>query len=121
MQSIAYNLLDYFKWSRDCRNQLLHDELYLAGLAGREGVLYLSKRLKKASPDLGYMNFSLEELRQIADLIRLVTVQSLELRLYITYHGQPAGKIPRHLQPYVPQALPKALQIPKALVLTPRP
>ena len=60
-------------------------------------------------------------IEEIADLIRVGQNRSLDMRLYITYHGQPVDKIPRHLRPYVPQALPKKLQIPQSLTRTPRP
>ena len=89
-----HNLLQYFQWCRDCCNHLLRASLYPPSLGGHAGRIYLVKRINKLSEELGYVNFSLEELRDIADKIRAGVVNCINIRFYLIYRGQPSGKIP---------------------------
>jgi hypothetical protein len=67
---LVENLLDYFQWCRNCRNQILHAEQYPPSFGGDPETLYLIKRVGKQSPKSGHMKFKLSRLRFIADKIR---------------------------------------------------
>lgn len=114
------NMVAYFAWCRNCRNQILHAELYPASLGGKKGVLYLTKRLSKQSPQSGYMRFKLRKLRYIADRIRKGVVQCAEIHLYLSFHGYPTNTIPQEMRVYA-RTLPKKLRIPQTLALDPHP
>jgi hypothetical protein len=114
------NLLDFFNWCRDCRNQILHAEVYPVGLGGNRELLHLAKRGRKPDRSYAYMKFSLEQLRFIADKTREGIVQSAEIQLHLSYRGTPIEKIP---SPYKPFAAgpPKPLKIPKRIEPTETP
>jgi hypothetical protein len=57
------NLVLYFKWCRDARNNLLHAEHYPASLGGNPAFLYLIKRTGRQSSKSSYMKLSLDNLR----------------------------------------------------------
>lgn len=109
------NLLDYFDWCQHCRNQLLHAERYPATFA-KDDVLYLTKRIDKASPISGHVELTLKEIRDIAEKIRAGVLLCADLSLYLRYGGVPRDKIdPRYL-PYA-ERLPAKLDVPERLEL----
>jgi hypothetical protein len=114
------NLLEYFHWCRNCRNQILHAEQYPPAFGGGEDVLYLIKRVGKQSPKSGYMKFSLERLRFIADKIRVGVVHAAELHLYLRFRGKRISELP-HIYRTAPPSLPEKLRIPKHLTLAATP
>ena len=119
--ALMENLLDYFRWCRDCRNQLLHAERYPPSFGGDRGLLYLTKRIGKQSPKPGYIKISLERLRFIADKMREGIVRSAEMHIYFRYRNLPREKIPEMYHPCVFDPLPEKLHVPETLKLSPRP
>lgn len=109
------NLLDYFDWCQHCRNQLLHAELYPATF-GKDNVLYLTKRIDKASAESGHVELTLEEIREIAEKIRGAVVLCADLSLYLRYGGVPRDKIDPKYLPYA-ERLPAMLDVPQRLEL----
>jgi len=114
------NLLAYFRWCRDCRNHILHAERFPPSLGGNPAFLYLVKKMGKQSPKYGYMKFSIERLRYIADKIRKGVVQSAEIHLHLRVRGQPVEKVSAPYKPYV-SGPPAALEIPKYIEPTEKP
>jgi hypothetical protein len=109
------NLLDYFDWCQHCRNQLLHAERNPVTF-GKDDVLYLTKRIDKASSQSGHVELTLGEMRDLAENIRAGVVLCAELSLYLRYGGIPRSKIdPRYL-PYA-EKLPTKLDVPQRLEL----
>jgi hypothetical protein len=115
--ALIENLLEYFQWCRNCRNQILHAEQYPAAFGGDKNTLYLIKRLGKQSPKSGYLKFKLSTLRSIADQTRSGVVQAAELHLYLRFRGQPDSEIAREFS----ASLPEKLSVPKHLTLSPTP
>jgi hypothetical protein len=114
------NLLEYFQWCRNCRNQILHAEQYPAAFGGDKNTLYLTKRVGKQSPKSGYLKFELQTLRSIADQIRAGVAQAAELHLYLRFRGQSPSEIPRFYREF-PASLPEKLSVPKNLTLSSTP
>jgi hypothetical protein len=115
------NLVLYFKWCRDARNNLLHAEHYPASFGGNPAILYLIKRAGKQSSKSGYMKLSLDSLRSIASKIRAGIVQSASINIYLRTRGLPSAKIDRQLRPYANEPLPTPMTIPKPLRLSATP
>jgi len=76
------NILDYFQWCRNCRNQLLHAERYPPSFGGDTDLIYFVKRLGKQMKKTGYMKLSVRHLRYIADRIHAGVVQCATIHLY---------------------------------------
>jgi hypothetical protein len=112
------NLLDYFDWCQDTRNQILHAERYPATF-GSDDVLYLIKPLEKGSTESGHFEFTLDELRDIAVKMRLGVVQCAEICLYVTHDGGgPLEQIDVKYRRFA-ERLPAKLDIPEKLRLAP--
>jgi len=112
------NLVAYFKWCRDARNNLLHAEHYPASFGGDPAFLYLIKRTGKQSSKSGYMKLSLAYLRSIAGKMRAGIIQSARISIYLRTRGFPREKIDRQLQAYASDPLPAPMKVPKPLRLT---
>lgn len=109
------NLMDYFEWCQNCRNQLLHAERYPASFS-KKNVLYLTKRVRKTASEYGHVALGLEEIRDIAEKTRAGVIQCAELSIYVRYGGVSLEKIdPRYL-PYA-ERLPNKLDVPPRLEL----
>ena len=121
VRELMDNLLDYFKWCRDCRNQLLHAEQYPTSIGADPAFLYLTKRIGKQSARSGYLKINLERLRFIADKMREGIVRSAEMHIHFRYRDLPREKIPEMYRPYVYDPFPEILHVPKTLKLSPRP
>jgi hypothetical protein len=119
VRELFSNLLSYFSWCRNCRNQLLHSERHPTAFFMDPDFLHLSKRIGKQSPKMGYLKLTLERIRSIADSMRKGVVQSAELHLYLRYAGTPFDSIPQTYQAFA--KLPSKLEIPKLLQLTEKP
>ncbi len=105
------NLMDFFKWSRDCRNNILHAEQYPASFWSKKDMLHLTKKTKDR--EIIYMTFGLEHLRSIADNTREGVRQTAAIKLHLRYRGTDPKDIPN---PYkASQMLPPLLKIPKHL------
>jgi hypothetical protein len=115
------NVLSYFQWCRNVRNQILHAERYPASFGADPDTLYLTKRMGKQSPQSGYMNFKLPELRSIADRIRAGIVQSATIHIHLRVRNLPIDQISPSLRIYATDPLPKPLEVPDALSLSPLP
>jgi hypothetical protein len=115
------NLLEYFKWCRNCRNQILHAENYPAGFGEDPEMLYLIKRIGKQSPKSGYMKFTVPTLRSIADKIRAGVVQSATIEIHLRYLGVPITDVREPYLAIVREPLPSKLQVPRYLELSQRP
>ena len=115
------NLVLYFKWCRDARNNLLHAEHYPASFGGNPAFLYLIKRTGKQSSKSGYMKLSLGTLRSIAGKIRAGIVQSAKINIYLRTRGLPPAKIDRQLRAYASDPLPAPMKVPKPLRLSAMP
>jgi hypothetical protein len=112
------NLLDYFNWCRNCRNQLLHSERYPAGLFRIPDTLHLIKAGGKKSKNR-YMKLKLSTLRMIAEKTREGVIQCASFHLNLRFRGVPEAQVPETYKPY--RTLPELLKIPKYLELTERP
>jgi hypothetical protein len=115
------NLILYFKWCRDARNNLLHAEHYPASFGGNPAFLYLIKRTGRQSSRPGYMRLSLDNLRAIAAKIRAGIMQSARINIYLRIRGLPLEKIDRQLRAYAGEPLPASMKIPKPLRLSATP
>jgi hypothetical protein len=115
------NLVSYFNWCRNCRNHILHSELYPPAFGGEKDTLYLIKKASKKSTESGYMKFKLIALRGIADKIRYGVVQSAEIHIYLRYRDVPSHKVRESLRAYVHDPLPGKLRIPRSLELSQNP
>lgn len=115
------NLVSYFNWCRNCRNHILHSELYPPAFGGEKDTLYLIKKASKKSTKSGYMKFKLIALRGIADKIRYGVVQSAEIHIYLRYRDVPSHKVRKSLRAYVHDPLPGKLRIPRSLELSQNP
>jgi len=115
------NLLQYFRWCRNARNQLLHAESYPPGFGGEPDFLYLTKRQSKQSAESGYMKLSLKELRTIAERVREGIVQSGTIHIHLRVRGQPLEKVEQSLRVFAREPLPQELEVPPPLKLTDAP
>jgi hypothetical protein len=120
MRDCLSNLLDYFLWCRNARNQLLHAEHYPAAFGGERDTLHLIKRVSKQSPRSGYMKFRLTQLRTVADQMRTGLVQSAEINIHLRFRDKPPGDVPRAAADII-EALPSKLHVPPILALNPTP
>jgi hypothetical protein len=118
---VINNLLDYFNWSRDCRNKILHAERYPAAFGGDPEMLYLIKRIGKQNPESGYMKFSLPTLRLIADRMRAGIVQSATIEIRLRYLDVPLSRVPQPYRDIVQEPFPDKLRVPRSTKLDPRP
>ena len=118
---LVNNILAYFLWCRNCRNQILHAERYPPSFGGDPDTLYLIKRVGKQSPQSGYMKFKLQRLRYIADRICEGVSQCGIIRIYLTWRGRPLAEVPQSLRIYVRGSLPRTLRIPRTLELDQNP
>jgi hypothetical protein len=115
------NLLEYFNWCRDCRNHILHAENYPAAFGGKSETLYLTKRIGKQKPRSGYIQFTLQRLRSIADKMRAGVVQSATIEIRLRYVGVPHSEIRQPYLDIVREPWPQTLRVPRSLRLTPHP
>ena len=109
------NLVDYFDWCQNCRNQLLHAAKYPA-LFHEKDTMYLTKRKRKGSSKYGYIKLTLQEIRDIAEKVRAGVVQCADLSIYLRHEGVPRHKINAVYWPYT-ESLPAMLIVPKPLEL----
>jgi hypothetical protein len=110
------NIVKYFDWCRNCRNDLLHAESYPPGIVpSLGGALALTKRLKKGSPEPGYMALTLQELRDVADRMRAGTVQCVKIDRFLRYRGRPEEAPEEYREDA--RSLPPNLRIPKPIAL----
>jgi hypothetical protein len=112
------NLARYFRWCKDCRDQLLHSEHYPAMFGGTADTLHLTKRVGKTEPKQGYMALSLVELRTIADKIEEGKQQCASVRIYLRVRGTPIRDLPISLRVYGDEPLPGLVRIPRPLKLS---
>jgi hypothetical protein len=119
--ALVENLLKYFHWCRNCRNQMLHSERYPPAFGGKPEMLHLIKRVGKQSPQSGYMKFTLPTLRTIADKIRDGGLRCAELHIYLRFRDQPLVSVPDPYRAYVRGPLPQKLHVPQTLRLSPSP
>jgi hypothetical protein len=94
------NVLSYFRWCKHTRDQILHAERYPASFGGDPDTLYLTKRLSKQSPDSGHMSFKLDELRSIADKMRVGIVQSATIHIHLRVRDVPLVSVRRVVESY---------------------
>lgn len=118
LKPIIFNLIDYFLWCRNCRNQLLHAERYPASFGGDPDTLYLTKRMGKQSSKHGYMKFTLRRLRFIADRFNAGVIQSADIHIRLRYDGVPIDKVHGPIRHHISAPLPKILRVPRYLELT---
>ena len=121
MHALIDNLLEYFVWCRNCRNQVLHAENYPASFGGDAETLYLIKRMGKQNPRSVYMRFTLSELRSIADKIRDGIVRSAIIEIRLRYLDAAPATVPPPYRDIVQEPLTEMLHIPPSLKLRPRP
>ena len=121
MHVLIDNLLEYFVWCRNCRNQIVHAENYPASFGGDPQTLYLTKRVGKQNPRSGYMRFTLPELRSIADKMRDGVVRSATIEIRLRYLGVASSDVPQPYRDIVQEPLPDILPVPRNLALDPRP
>lgn len=121
VKAAVNNLMDYFQWCRDTRNQLLHAEQYPALFGGNPEMLYLTKRIGKQTPKTGHMAFTLERLRSIADKMRAGVSQSGQIHIHLRVRDVPIEKIEVSLRAYKHESLPQILRVPRSLKLSPNP
>jgi hypothetical protein len=116
IKSAVFNLLEYFEWCRNCRNQLLHAELHPTTFSRLTGALHLTKRVSKQSAKSGYLRLSLSEMRIIADRMRQGVKQAAEIHIFLRYRGRPKETLPTEYQAFV-EELPGKLVVPRKLEL----
>jgi hypothetical protein len=110
------NIVGFFDWCRECRNNLLHAESYPSGLAPfPDGAFALTKRIKKSSKQ-GYIALTLGQLRAIADHMRDGVVQSARIHLFLGYVGQPRDDLAEKYRNN-DKSLPGKLIIPRRMEL----
>jgi hypothetical protein len=119
--ALVNNLLDYFNWCRDCRNKILHAERYPAAFGGDTQMLYLTKRIGKQKPESGYMKFSLDTLRLIADRMRAGIVQSATMDIRLRYLDVSSSKVRQPYRDIVQEPFPGKLRVPNSLELDRQP
>ena len=115
------NVLDYFLWCKNARDQILHAERYPASFGGDPDTLYLTKRVGKQSPKSGHIAFKLDELRAIADKMRDGIVQCATIHIHLRVRDVPIEKIEPSLRAYKHEPLPQILHMPPFLKLTEAP
>lgn len=108
------NVLIYFDWCAETRNNLLHARPYPSTWAKRSGRLHLMKRHSRRDPTIGYISPDLQTLRDIADKMRAGWEASLEIIIHLRY-GHLRGKA--RVLGGRPLPLPKKLSLPAALDL----
>lgn len=121
MHVLISNLLEYFHWCRNCRNQLLHAENYPAAFGGDPETLYLTKRIGKQNPRSGYIQLKLPKLRSIADKMRDGVVQSATIAIRLRYVGVRSPNVPQPYRDILQEPFPRALHVPEYLKLGPGP
>ena len=121
MIELVENMIKYFQWCRDSRNQLVHAEHYPAMFGGDSDLLYLTKRLGKKTLEQGYVSLQLAELREIADNIHKGVQQCASLRIYLRMRDTPPADLPLHLKMFQLEPLPEKLPVPPPLELSQRP
>ena len=112
------NVLKYFQWCKQTRDQILHAEQYPAMFGGKADTLYLTKRLSRQSSKSGHMAFKLDELRSIATKMRAGVVQSATIHIHLRVRDVPLDRIENSLRAYKNESLAPPLNIPPPLVLT---
>jgi hypothetical protein len=103
------NLVEYFNWCRECRNNLLHAESYPPGLIPFPGgALGLTKTLKKGG-EPGYMALTLQQLRGVAGRMQDGIEQCARIYVFVRHQGRPLEKLDekyRHYAKSLPSELP---------------
>jgi len=104
------NLIDYFDWCQVTRNQILHSARYPKPF-GKPDEISLSKPIKKGSQESGRKDLSLDEIRDIAEKMRVGVVQCCTMDIYLRYMDQTRHNIAPVYLPYI-DCLPPLLGIP---------
>jgi hypothetical protein len=112
VKAAVNNVLEFFQWCRNVRNQLLHSTNYAPGLGSDPEMLYLMKRESKQSLQFGYIKLSVSELRSIDEQFYAGIRQSIKILFYLRFCGVPASSVEPHYRPFVNQPLPEVLKIP---------
>jgi hypothetical protein len=120
VKDVVDNLLEYFQWCRETRNQLLHMEHY-PSLFGGDELLHLTKREGKQKPKPVYATMALSHLRDIADKIQEGRQQCAKVRIHLRVRGKHSDELEHGLLAYMHQPLPEKLTAPKPLRLRPYP
>src|SRR5262249_37745870 len=115
------SLSDYFEWCWEARNQIIHAEFYPAMFGGNPHEISLVKRKSKQSAQPGYLNFTVPELREIADKIQEGVERCAAFRIYLRQRSTPPAKWPLSMKIEGRVPLPDKLVKPKSVVLAPRP
>lgn len=115
------SLMKYFSWCWNARNQIVHSEYYPAMFGGNALELTLTKRRSKQSAEVGYLNFKLEELREIADKINEGVRRCAAFRIHLRQRSSPPEKWPVSLRAHGHEPLPGKLALPNPVTLVPHP
>lgn len=114
------NLIEYFEWCWDIRNKLVHAEPYPA-MFGKVGKWYIAKRLGKKTPERGYMELTLEEVREIADKIEHGKRHCAGIIIFLRIRDVGLANLSRQYRFYGDEPLPEILVVPEILELSLRP
>jgi hypothetical protein len=114
------NLVSFFDWSRNCRNNLLHAESYPSAV-GRpsDDAFELTKRIDRLSTRHGYMKLTLRQVRAVADHMREGVVQCAKISLFLRYSGR-SSALPDKYRKHA-HSLPAKLMIPRRMKLAEKP
>jgi hypothetical protein len=119
------NLAEYFKWCKNCRDQLQHSEHYPPSFVDADDdTLHLTMRVGKTSPRQEYIAFPLSRLRDIADKIQIGQIQCVRVRIYLRARGRPDRELPLSWRASLDnehRSLPEKLRVPRYLKLSPIP
>jgi hypothetical protein len=110
------NLLEFYAWSKECRNNILHAEHYPA-LWGKKDLLHLTKKTK--ARESIYLKIGLDHLRSIADNTREGVRQSAAITLHLRVRGVKPQDVPEAYKQF--QSLPPHLKIPNPIRVTKTP
>jgi hypothetical protein len=114
------NLVEYFQWCWAVRNMLSHAQHYPAAFSAKTGKWHVMKRISKRNPDLGYAQFDLPTLREMADRIEHGKRHCARLIIYLRVRDFPETRLRRYAD-YVNEPLPEMLEVPESPQLSESP
>jgi hypothetical protein len=115
------SLAKHFEWCWNARNQIVHSDFYPAMLGGNPHEISLTKRKSKQSAELGYLKFTVAQLRDIADNVEEGVRRCAAFRIYLRQRSIRPAKWPVSLKIHGREPLPDKLVPPKSVTLAPHP
>lgn len=109
---LVQRVVEYFEWSKEVRNELLHAGSARPFLGANPENIYLAKKESQKRSSLKYMTISLEELRALGIKIQEGFMFCNDLCWYLSLRDTPAEEWTLIMRAASPYTLPKKPDVP---------